>query len=157
MKNKIIAFCCIAIASFTSSCVKDNCKDITTTAPAAEVTALETYLSTNGIVATKDTRGFYFKIDTAGSEPHPSICANVTVKYNGKLTNGTQFDANTTGVTFALSSLIIGWQEAIPLIGRGGKITMYLPPSLAYGATGSGSSIPPNSNLIFVINLLDFN
>ncbi|MBK8146208.1 MAG: FKBP-type peptidyl-prolyl cis-trans isomerase [Bacteroidetes bacterium] len=70
------------------------------------------------------------------------------------LLNGTVFDQSNSAV-FTLSNLIVGWQQALPLIGIGGSIKIYLPPSLAYGNKASGS-IPANSNLIFEIDLLGF-
>jgi len=75
----------------------------------------------------------------------------VVVNYVGKLTNGTIFDSG-NNVSFSLGGLITGWQEGIPLIAPGGSITLYLPPSLAYGSRATGS-IPANSNLIFKIDL----
>ena len=65
------------------------------------------------------------------------------------------FDSG-NNVQFNLSGLIIGWQEGIPLIAPGGSITLYLPPSLAYGSTAVGS-IPANSILVFTIDLLAVN
>lgn len=76
------------------------------------------------------------------------------VNYLGRLTNGDVFDQG-NGVEFALSKLVIGWQEGIPLIGAGGKIKLYLPPSLAYGSQAV-SGIPANSILVFDIDLLGF-
>ena len=69
--------------------------------------------------------------------------------------DGSTFDSG-NGVEFPLSNLITGWQEGIPLLSPGGKITLYLPPSLAYGTNASGS-IPRNSNLIFTIDLIKVN
>ena len=146
----------ILILSFVVilSCKKTNeqvCSDVTITAPATEVAALRTYIEVNAITATEDARGFFYTITSAGSGSKPSSCAGVTVNYVGKLTNGVTFDSG-NGVSFYLSRLITGWQEGIPLIAPGGSITLYLPPSLAYGAAGSGP-IPPNANLIFTIDL----
>ncbi|HMO60554.1 MAG TPA: FKBP-type peptidyl-prolyl cis-trans isomerase [Ferruginibacter sp.] len=128
----------------------------TVVAPAAEVTALEDYLNTNGLTATltKHSSGLYYKIDAAGSGTVPGVCSVVTVKYNGRLTSGASFDSNTTGVSFYLGELINGWKYGIPLIKSGGKITLYLPPSLGYGSTPVGS-IPANSILIFDIELVN--
>ncbi len=124
-------------------------------APTAEVTALKQYLDTNRISATADNRGFYYTIQSPGSGAKPTICNQVTVNYSGKLTNGSSFDS-ASGVTFNLNGLILGWQEGIPLIAPGGSITLYLPPSLAYGA-GAQGSIPGNSILIFTIDLIRVN
>jgi FKBP-type peptidyl-prolyl cis-trans isomerase FkpA len=52
-----------------------------------------------------------------------------------------------------LGQLIVGWQKGLPLISSGGKITLYIPPSLGYGSAAAGS-IPANSILIFDIELI---
>lgn len=135
------------------SCKKEaklSCEDVKITAPASEVTTLKNYITTNNITATEDPRGFFYRIEVAGGAK-PSSCADVTVDYIGKLTNGTTFDSG-NDISFNLRGLITGWQEGIPLVGEGGRIILYLPPSLAYGSASVGS-IPPNSNLIFTITL----
>ena len=138
-----------------SGCKKTEfCQDITTTAPAIEVNNLKNYLTTNGITATEDARGFFYIINNAGTEDKPTVCSRVTVNYEGKLIDGTVFDSG-NNVSFLLSDLISGWQAGIPLIAKGGSMILYLPPTLGYGASGSGS-IPGNSNLIFTIDLLEF-
>jgi FKBP-type peptidyl-prolyl cis-trans isomerase FkpA len=82
------------------------------------------------------------------------LCANVVIYYQGKLIDGTTFDqTGNTAVTFAMSNLITGWKLGLPLIKAGGKIKLYLPPSLGYGNSVSGN-IPANSILIFEITLV---
>ena len=150
-KFNVLIFLFLAVLA---SCKKDSHKDcppVTVTAPAPEVDSLRKYISSNSITATEDPRGFFYSISGAGSGDKPTTCNAVTVNYAGKFTNGTQFET-ANNVSFDLSYLITGWQEGIPLIATGGSITLYLPPSLAYGAAGSGS-IPPNSILIFDIDL----
>lgn len=129
--------------------------EVKTTAPAAEVNSLKGFLAGNGITATEDERGFPHKITNAGTGAKPNSCSVITFSYVGKLTNGTTIDSN-TNVTYALRSLIVGWQEGLPLIAQSGTITLYLPPSLAYGPNAVGS-IPANSNLIFTIDLTTVN
>ena len=132
-----------------------NLPAVTTTAPQAEVTALKQFIDSSGISATPDARGFYYSIQAPGSGSKPTLCSNVTVNYSGTLTNGTAFES-ANGVSFDLAGLIAGWQEGIPLIAPGGSITLYLPPSLAYGSRAQGS-IPANSILIFKIDLIRAN
>ena len=91
------------------------------------------------------------KINTPGTGDKPTACSDVTVAYVGRLLNGNIFDQN-TGIAFNLSKLIAGWQEAIPLIAKGGSMTLYLPPTLGYGPNAVGP-VPANSNLIFDISL----
>ena len=139
-----------------SSCKKDdNCKytESAVVVPASEMANLQTWVSANRPLAIQHPRGFYYEITAAGTGTvTPSVCSNVTVKYAGYLTNGFKFDENTTGITFALGQLIVGWQRGIPLIKTGGSINLYLPPSLGYGSSASGP-IPANSILIFNIQL----
>ncbi|HNP21139.1 MAG TPA: FKBP-type peptidyl-prolyl cis-trans isomerase [Panacibacter sp.] len=155
--RKITVLALILSVAF-ASCTKSsgtNCGTVQVAAPASELEALRTYISTNSITATEDPRGFFYSISTPGSGNKPTVCNAVTVNYSGKLTNGTVFDSG-NNVQFNLSGLIIGWQEGIPLIAPGGSITLYLPPSLAYGSTAVGS-IPANSILVFTIDLLAVN
>ena len=146
-----------------SSCTKkdDFCKydPCAVGASATEISQLESYLTSAAITATKHCSGMYYTIDAAGSGNAPTICSTVGVKYNGQLTNGNVFDQATTPVTFQLGGLIEAWKKGIPLIRAGGKIKLYCPPSLAYGAQdvrdGSGNiKIPANSILIFEIELV---
>ncbi len=154
---KKISFIVLISALVFVSCVKQSerdCSPVGITAPPSEVDSLRSYLYTNGINATEDSRGFFYVIHTPG-EIKPTICNAVSVTYVGTLTNGTQFDAQ-TNVSFYLSQLITGWQEGIPLIGTGGSITLYLPPTLGYGSQDYGA-IPGNSILTFNISLLAVN
>ena len=128
---------------------------VTTKAPEEETAALTHYIETGEIKATADDRGFYYTIQSAGLGTKPTVCSNVTVNYTGKLTNGTVFDSG-NDIRFDLNQLIVGWQEGIPLVAPGGKITLYLPPSLAYGAQEQ-NGIPANSILIFTIDLVKTN
>lgn len=84
----------------------------------------------------------------------------VTVQYTGWLTTGTKFDSSrdrTGGFQLIAGSggqVIQGWQEGIPGIKVGGKRRLIIPSSLGYGAQGSGATIPPNSTLVFDIEVL---
>ena len=84
----------------------------------------------------------------------------VTVNYVGELyNNGKEFDSSWSRnqpFTAALSSgsLIRGWVQGIPGMKVGGRRELIIPASLAYGKMGSPPTIPPNSPLVFVIDLL---
>jgi FKBP-type peptidyl-prolyl cis-trans isomerase FkpA len=150
----------LAIIVLISACKKDKVQpcpysEPTITVPAAEITALETYLASKNITnAVKDPRGFYYSITTAGTGATAALCSSITIYYAGKLTNEIIFD-QTSGSprTFTLGELIPGWIKGIPLIKEGGRILLYLPPSLGYGSQPVGI-IPANSILIFDIDLL---
>lgn len=125
---------------------------VATAALPEETTTLRQYITSNGIRATADERGFYYTIQSPGTGAKPTVCSEVSVNYVGKLTNGDTFDSG-NDVSFGLNQLVLGWQEGIPLIAPGGKITLYLPPSLAYGSQEQ-PGIPANSILVFEIDLL---
>lgn len=109
------------------------------------------YAKANSINYTEDPSGILYEITNPGTGTKPSVTNTITVTYAGKLMNGQQFDAGT--ITYGLSSLIKGWQIAVPKIGTGGSIKVLIPSSLGYGSQGAGSSIPPNSPLYFEITL----
>lgn len=158
MVTRLIILCSFCLA--LNSCVKSTdpgCTytDATVAVPAAELTNLRSYVSANRPAAVESPLGFFYEIVAPGTGTvTPVVCSQVTVTYSGKLTNNSVFDENTTGISFILGALIVGWQKGIPLIKKGGSIILYLPPSLGYGSSTVGT-IPPNSILIFSIQLLD--
>ncbi len=155
-KTSLLGLLCISLLTgCQSNDVPCDGTPVTTKAPDTEVTTLKQYITTNNIQATADPRGFYYTIQSPGTGEKPTVCSTVTVKYVGKLTNGQQFDSS-NGISFGLGELVVGWQEGIPLIAPGGKVTLYLPPSLAYGAREL-PGIPANSILVFDIDLVKIN
>jgi len=153
----LLGGCAKNSSSFT--CTYDPCAY---QAPASEITQLESYLSNAGITnAVKHCSGMYYQITNPGTDATPTTCSNVVVNYKGALTNGTVFD-QTTGspVSFPLATLIEGWKKGIPLIKKGGSITLYVPPTLGYGPNDQKDAngnivIPANSILIFNVQLVD--
>lgn len=113
------------------------------------------YALANGITATAHSSGLYYEVVTAGTGPAPTINSTVSVRYVGKLLNGTVFDTQAgTPVTFPVNQVIPGWQLGLPLVQEGGTIKLIVPSSLAYGCTGYGS-IPGDAILYFEIDLVD--
>lgn len=104
---------------------------------------------------TLDPSGFLYQITNPGVGPQPTTANTVSVTYVGKLMNNSTFDSSATPVSVLLSSTILGWQYAIPLISAGGSIRFIVPASMAYGCASVGS-IPANSPLNFTVNLLSF-
>lgn len=158
MKNILLGL--IILSAICSSCSKDeacNYNDSNVTASASEIANLQGYLGAYNITATQHPSGFFYKISQTGSgSAVVNLCSDITIKYMGTLTNGTVFDQTTGNETrtFELGKLITGWQNGIPLIRSGGKITLYIPPSLGYGNNPVGI-IPANSILIFEIELIN--
>lgn len=132
------------------SCTYDACS---LSAPTAEIQQVEAYITTNKITAVKHCSGLYYEIQAEGSGSMPTACSSVTVKYTGTLTNGTVFGQSVDPVSLSLLQLIEGWKKGLPLIKKGGKIRLIIPPSLGYGPSANGS-IPGNSILVFDIELL---
>ena len=123
---------------------------------AADIVALDAYLNSKAIVAVKDPSGVRYVITKAGDDSRPCLESTVTVKYAGRLMNGTGFDAGVNPTSFALKNLVLGWQFGFLNFGQGTKATLYIPSGYGYGPAGSGTRIPPNSNLIFDIELISF-
>lgn len=83
----------------------------------------------------------------------------VTVHYLGTLTDGTVFDASwrrgmpfTT--TIGVGMVIPGWDQGIVGMREGGRRLLKIPSDLAYGERGSGAAIPPDTPLLFVVDLI---
>lgn len=115
---------------------------------------IEKFIGDNNLSASSTASGLYYVIDEEGNGVRPNSTSNVNVKYKGYFTNGNVFDQNTAGITFNLQSVISGWTEGIPLFKEGGKGMLLIPSKLGYGDRTVGS-IPPNSVLIFDIELVN--
>jgi FKBP-type peptidyl-prolyl cis-trans isomerase len=124
-------------------------------APDSEIQSVQSYLSSNNITATQHCSGVFYVVNQPGSGSKPKGCEGVTVNYEGRLTNGSVFDKTNPGqpASFDLDQLVTGFKNGVIQIGAGGKVTIYIPPSLGYGSQQSGP-IPPNSILIFTVDLL---
>jgi FKBP-type peptidyl-prolyl cis-trans isomerase len=130
------------------------------TAEAAKQTAAAAQFFTDldkNPAVTKTADGLYYQIITPGTDPKPGPTDIVTAKYKGTFTDGKVFDQTTGAETreFPLDGVIKGWTEGLQLIGKGGKIKLYVPGTLGYGAQGMGP-IPPNATLEFDVEVVDF-
>jgi len=104
--------------------------------------------------------GLQYKVITEGKGEKPSATSKVTVKYTGKLIDGTVFDSTDKNggepISFGLNQVIRGWTEGLQLMSPGSKYIFYIPSDLAYGDQGAGGLIPGGATLIFEIELLSF-
>lgn len=118
--------------------------------------------STNGPApvegATVTPSGLQYIDLVEGTGASPAVGKQVTMHYRGTFPNGEQFDSSIgkQPMTFTLgvTPMIKGWDEGVMGMKVGGKRKLIVPPDLAYGAAGR-PGIPPNSTLIFELELLD--
>jgi FKBP-type peptidyl-prolyl cis-trans isomerase FkpA len=103
--------------------------------------------------AVKTKSGMVYKSIKNGKGKSPGPENMVEVNYRGTLINGYEFD-KAQSIEFPLSRVIPCWTEGVQKMKVGGKAKLVCPPELAYGSRGSGSDIPPNTTLIFEIELL---
>jgi hypothetical protein len=104
-----------------------------------------------GLVTTASGLQYRDLVVGSGATPSSNL-ATVTVNYEGRLLDGARFDGN-QGTSFRLNQVIAGWTEGVGSMRVGGRRQLIVPPSLGYGASGTGS-IPPNATLVFDVELL---
>ncbi len=120
----------------------------------------EAFLATNknnpGVIALPD--GLQYKVITAGTGAKPAPDSVVTVNYRGTFIDGTEFDSSARAghpVQRPANQWIPGWNEALTNMPIGSKWQLFVPSELAYGDRGNRNIIPPNTTLIFEVELLD--
>ena len=119
--------------------------------------------------------GLYYQVLNEGEGPKPEAGQTVMVHYAGYLPDGTLFDSSIKSVAEKYGKydarrepyapfevqvgpgarVIEGWKEAISMMKVGDKYKLIIPPELGYGARGAGGVIPPNSWLIFDVEMVD--
>lgn len=137
---------------------------------------LEKIKGKSGVQSTKS--GLLYRIVKPGNTKATKDTDVVKVIYTGRTRKGVVFDSNRwsdmpeerqamakaqapdkTGkdnpIEFPLNRVIPGWTEGMKLIGKGGKIELWIPSELAYGEQGAGMNIGPNEALFFEVELLD--
>jgi FKBP-type peptidyl-prolyl cis-trans isomerase FklB len=115
---------------------------------------LAQYKAQKGVLALPS--GVLYKILKQGTGRKPLESDMVEVNYRGALINGAEFDATEAGrpANLKVSSLIVGWKQALSMMPTGSKWQIVIPPQLAYGERGVGSEIGPNEVLVFDLELL---
>jgi FKBP-type peptidyl-prolyl cis-trans isomerase FklB len=120
----------------------------------------EEFLANNKVRTgvTSTPSGLQYEVIIMGTGPKPTPESTVKVHYVGTLIDGTEFDSSiirNEPATFPVSGVISGWTEALQLMPVGSKFKLFLPESIAYGASGAGDQIKPYSTLIFEVELLE--
>ena len=101
--------------------------------------------------------GLQFKVVEEGKGATPKANDTVEVHYRGKLIDGKEFDSSYSRnqpAQFPVKAVIPGWTEALQLMKEGAKYELTIPANLAYGERGQPPQIPPNSVLVFDVELL---
>jgi FKBP-type peptidyl-prolyl cis-trans isomerase FkpA/FKBP-type peptidyl-prolyl cis-trans isomerase FklB len=129
----------------------------------SEIVAAENLEKGNKFLETNKTKdsvkvtasGLQYIIRTEGETYKPSDVDTVEVMYKGTLIDGTEFDTNygQNPAKFAVGNVISGWKEGIKLVGKGGKVKLFIPAALAYGPQQASAKITPNSVLIFDVEI----
>lgn len=126
---------------------------VTNGAPAAPAAAAT---PTNAMTTTPS--GLKYQVLKRGTGTvSPKSTDTVNVHYHGTLLNGTVFDSSVERgqpISFPLNGVIPGWTEGVQLMKVGDKFKFEIPPNLAYGPASPSPKIPPNSTLVFEVELL---
>lgn len=122
---------------------------------AKEAAYLQEHKKKEGVQTTPS--GVQYKVLKEGNGKKPTPKDEVTVNYKGSLIDGKEFDSSykrNEPATFPVSGVIPGWSEAIQMMKTGSKWEIVIPSSLAYGEQGVPEVIPPNSALVFEVELI---
>lgn len=108
--------------------------------------------------AVKTDSGMIFLSQVEGSGANPVASNTVKVNYRGTLADGTEFDSSykrDQPAEFPLGNVIKCWTEGLQKMKAGGKAKLVCPPAIAYGENSPSPLIPPNSTLVFEVELIE--
>jgi len=109
--------------------------------------------------AAEDASGLKILVEKEGTGRKPKAGEYVSVHYTGYLPDGTKFDSSYDRgqpIQFPVGkgNVIAGWDKGIMMLKEGSKAVLFIPSYLGYGERGAGGVIPPNSDLIFEVELV---
>ncbi|GLQ31800.1 FKBP-type peptidyl-prolyl cis-trans isomerase [Litoribrevibacter albus] len=102
--------------------------------------------------------GLQYEVLVEGKGDIPEASSRVKTHYHGTFIDGRVFDSSVERgepATFPVNGVIRGWTEALTMMPVGSKWKLYVPSDLAYGSQGASGSIPPNTTLIFEVELIE--
>ncbi|MCF8148799.1 MAG: FKBP-type peptidyl-prolyl cis-trans isomerase [Sulfuritalea sp.] len=138
----------LALSAVLASALPSWAADAVTQAAAKEAGAVVT------------PSGLVFRSLKDGTGASPKATDTVKVHYRGTFPDGREFDSSykrNEAIEFPLSGVIACWTEGVQKMKVGGKAKLTCPASIAYGARGAGSAIPPNATILFEVELLAIN
>jgi len=155
-----IRFCLLLTALVAAGCNKDDSANSAKTEASGSVSPAVT--AATNVPASSDTvttaSGLKYQVLKRGTGTvSPKATDSVKVHYHGTLLDGTVFDSSVERgqpSSFPLNAVIPGWTEGLQLMKVGDKFKFTIPPNLAYGPTSPSPKIPPNSTLVFEVELL---
>ncbi|MFK8102431.1 MAG: FKBP-type peptidyl-prolyl cis-trans isomerase [Saprospiraceae bacterium] len=164
MKKVMLFFTTLMILSACTPKLEKRLKSEMVAAPTSQVqidkNLILQYAIDNELDVQSTPSGIYYAIENYGTgDERPDKNSKITAHYHGTLLNGDIFDSSVDRgepLKFDLGKVIKGWQEAIPMLGKGGKGQFFIPSKMAYGSRAIGDVIPANAVLVFDIELLDF-
>jgi peptidylprolyl isomerase len=154
MKTSTYSFAVIATLALVS-CEKPA--PVATPPVGTEATSSTAPSAATGGVKTTASGLKYTVLKSGTGTVSPKATGTVTVHYHGTLLNGTVFDSSVDRgqpASFPLNAVIPGWTEGLQLMKQGDKFKFEIPGNLAYGANSPTPAIPPNSTLVFEVELL---
>jgi FKBP-type peptidyl-prolyl cis-trans isomerase len=151
-----------ALALLLAACTSDVKSDAAPAPAGNPDPAANTYAPALGVQLPaffKTPNGVYYQDVTVGTGLVAASGQEATVHYTGWLPNGTKFDSSRDGgepFSFGLDQgmVIRGWDEGVKGMKVGGRRKLVIPAALGYGEQGAPPDIPPNSTLVFDVELL---
>lgn len=165
MRLKYLLGCVVAIILLSGCFKKDVCNEVKPDAiPTEELNNLRAFVTAKDPEAVYDERGFYYRIIKVGSPNKPGICSDIYANFEctDEFDNVIyQSGNNNSLMAFDLSDQLYGWRYAFPMIGMGGEMYVYFPPTLLKGYNRKKAevhgSIPANENLAYKLSLVRYN
>ncbi len=150
-KTGIILLSVLSLFSivFLGSCDKETPLD-------KEKAEIMAYIEENGITTEPTYSGLYYIETKKGSGASADGGDRVSVKYKGTFLDGEEFDSGEYEFVLGTGRVIRGWDEGISYMNEGGKATLLIPSTLAYGPNGS-RSIDGYTPLLFEVEVVDIN
>jgi FKBP-type peptidyl-prolyl cis-trans isomerase FklB len=129
-----------------------------TESTAASVEFLANNASQEGVVTLESGLQYMILESAPDGSASPAATDSVLAHYHGTLIDGTVFDSSVDRgepAQFGLSQVISGWTEGLQLMSVGDKWRLFIPAAMAYGEASPTPAIPPNSALIFDVEIIE--